>query len=51
MIEVVRRYVPRPEARALIDELRPVSEEEPPATNGQPTNGEPANSQPPPETN
>jgi hypothetical protein len=36
MIEVVRRYVSKPEARALLDELRPAPESETPAGNAQP---------------
>jgi hypothetical protein len=45
MIDTVRRYVPRAEARALIDELKPASEEHP---GPKPTNGEAAKGEPPP---
>lgn len=47
MIETVRRYVPKSEARALIDELKPASEEAPTTerSNGQPANGQPTNGQ------
>jgi hypothetical protein len=48
MIDTIRRYVPKAEARALIDELKPASEEEP---GTKPTNGEAAKGeQPPPKT-
>jgi len=42
MIETVRRYVPKAEARALIDEIVAASEEVPAAeaANGQPANEE-----------
>jgi hypothetical protein len=43
MIETVRRYVPKPEARALLDEIKLVSEEA--AATG-PRDGQPANDQP-----
>jgi hypothetical protein len=49
MVEPVRRYVPKTEARALIDELKPAAEEgpAPEPTNGGPANGQPINGQPP----
>ncbi len=58
MVEIVRRYVPKAEARALIDELKLAPEETPAkpgngqgengqAGNGQAGNGQPTNGQPP----
>lgn len=56
LIETVRRYVPKSEARALIDELKPVAEgsaaTDPAngeATNGQSPNAQPTNNQTAPE--
>ncbi|HEV2394576.1 MAG TPA: DUF3631 domain-containing protein [Verrucomicrobiae bacterium] len=44
MVETVRRYVPKSEARALLDELRPPAEEAPAtgSTNGKPMKGQPS---------
>ena len=43
MVETVRRYVPKSEARALLEEIKLVPEE---ATVTGPTNGPPTNGQP-----
>ena len=40
LVEPIRRYLPKAEARALLDEFTPVSEE----GNGQSVNGQPAKS-------